>query len=241
MITFGDLGNLGRLGNQLFQISATISYALKNNDSYGFPTWKHEDHFDLKYCFFDNIKVEKTYAEPYFHYCEIPKISYKYNLNLSGYFQSERYFFEHRDLIKELLTPKIEIKRESGLCGIHVRRGDYVNLTDCYVQLGMDYYLEAMRRSGCNKFLIFSDDIWWCKQNFKGNQFEFSENKKDYEDLAIMAKRCEHNIMANSSFSWWGSYLNDNCDKKIIAPARWFGPKLQHNTKDLIPKEWILI
>lgn len=238
MITFSELGKLGRLGNQLFQISATIATALENNDSYGFPNWEYEEHFNLEHCFFENIKYEKVYHEANFHYSKIP---YTKNLNLKGYFQSEKYFFEYKDLIKEYLTPKLKVKEEDGLCGIHVRRGDYLKLKDCYAQLDMSYYSGAMKKSGCNKFIIFSDDIDWCKQNFKGKQFEFSENKKPHEDLAIMINQCCGLVMANSSFSWWGAYLNKNTNKKIIAPCKWFGSKLPHDIKDLLPYSWIKI
>ena len=92
------------------------------------------------------------------------------------------------------------------------------------------------------KFLIFSDDILWCKKHFIGNQYEFSEGNSPSIDLAIMA-RCSNNIIANSSFSWWGAYLNMQRGCKVIAPATWFGSKLSptHNTCDLLPPKWIKI
>jgi hypothetical protein len=226
------------LGNSLFQCAATISLALDNNDSYGFPKWEYAPHFNLDFCFFDNINVVNSFQEPGFAYTKIP---YKNNLDLKGFFQSEKYFINHKDMILDLLTPKYEVSPEDGFCGIHVRRGDYINLKDCYAQLGMDYYSMAMGKVKANRYVIFSDDIGWCKRNFIGNQFEFSENKQPHEDLAIMAKRCSSIIMANSSFSWWGAYLNKNPDKVIIAPNKWFGPKLPHDTKDLIPNEWVRI
>jgi hypothetical protein len=68
----------------------------------------------------------------------------------------------------------------------------------------------------------------------------FIENEQDYIDLYLMSL-CENNIIANSSFSWWGSWLNKNKEKKIIAPSKWFGKKINHDTKDLIPKEWIVM
>ena len=238
MITFSELGKWGRLGNSLFEIAATISLALKNNDSYGFPNWEYKDHFNLNYCYFNSIKVEKIYKEPCFQYKEIP---YSKNLDLRGYFQSEKYFIEYKDLILDLLSPKYEVKPESGSCGIHVRRGDYLSLKDCYHQLDMLYYSKAIDRIKAKKYIIFSDDINWCKNNFKGSMFEFSESKTPYEDLAIMSKRCENLIIANSSFSWWGAYLNNNPNKIIIAPQKWFGPKLPHNIQDLLPSEWYKI
>jgi hypothetical protein len=238
MITFSKLGDYGRLGNQLFQIACTISTALDNNDSYGFPNWEYSKYFNLDFCFFDNIKCDTSYQEPDFSYNKIP---YSKNMDLVGYFQSEKYFINHKDMILELLTPKDEIKQESGLCGVHIRRGDYVKLQDYHYNLDMSYYEAAMSKVNANKYIIFSDDINWCKQQFKGRKFQFSEGKTPHEDLALMSKKCEHMIMANSSFSWWGSYLNQNPNKIVIAPSKWFGPKLTHNTKDLLPENWIKI
>jgi len=86
---------------------------------------------------------------------------------------------------------------------------------------------------------VFSDDIAWCKQNFKGDNIEFSE-RSPVEDLNLQLA-CEHNIIANSSMSWWGAFLNKNPSKIVIAPNKWFGPAQPHNTKDLLPSEWAKI
>ena len=88
--------------------------------------------------------------------------------------------------------------------------------------------------------LVFSDDIDWCKGVFRGDRFTFIEGEKDYIDLYIMSQ-CKNNIIANSTFSWWGAWLNKNKNKKIVAPKKWFGSLISHNTKDLIPKEWIKV
>src|SRR5208337_3521023 len=102
MITFSQLGNQGRLGNQLWQMSATICLALNNADNYLFPSWKYEPYFNLHNCFSNNLTYTSTYNEPHFHYAPIP---HKSNLNLSGYFQSYKYLLGHEDYIKEKLTP----------------------------------------------------------------------------------------------------------------------------------------
>lgn len=237
MISFKLLGNMGRLGNQLFQIATTISTALRNNDTYVFPNWKEETNFNIHNCFSNQIHNTKNHIEPYYHYAPI---SYEPNLNLQGYYQSEKYFSDFQDIIHGLLTPKIGFPIKYNYTSIHIRRGDYLNLTKEYVQLNMDYYKKAMNIINSKYYMIFSDDINWCKQNFMGNNFIFSENKSDVEDLALQLS-CEHNIIANSSFSWWGAYLNKNPSKIIIAPQQWFGPGLPHNTKDLLPSKWIKI
>lgn len=228
---------MGRLGNQLFQIATTIALAVKNDDDYVFPTWSYENDFSLHNCFSNNITNTETYREIGFTYSPIP---YMPNLNLFGYFQSEKYFEDCQDIIQSLLTPTIGLGIQYNHTSIHVRRADYTNLTKEYIQLDMEYYRQAISAIGSQKYIVFSDDIEWCKQNFVDDKFIFSENKSPVQDLALMLS-CEHNIIANSSFSWWGAYLNKNPSKIVIAPSKWFGPNLPHDTKDLLPQQWTKI
>lgn len=237
MVSFKELGNMGRLGNQLFQIATTINFALTHNEEYLFPPWEYSNDFNLYDCFSDNISVVETFQEKHFHYSPI---TYKPNINLQGFFQSEEYFKESQGIIQQLLTPKIGHGIKYDHAAIHVRRGDYLSLSKEYVQLDMDYYQKAMQLVGSTNYIVFSDDIAWCKQNFHGDNITFSENKTAVEDLALMLS-CEHIIIANSSFSWWGAYLNKNPSKIVVAPEKWFGSGLPHNTKDLLPKTWIQI
>jgi len=239
-VTFAKLGEYGRLGNCLFQMATTIAYANKHNDEYIFPRWEYEGEFNVPNDRFRNGKVyfKRTFQEPHFHYAGIP---YHPNTNLMGYFQSYKYFQDDPH-IKHLLRPCYNYEWPDGITSIHVRRRDYLTHTDCYNILDMRYYEEAMEIAGTSKFLVFSDDIEWCKKNFKGNQFEFSEGMTPPQDMALMMK-CANNIIANSSFSWWGAYFNMRGEYKVIAPATWFGPTLSptHNTKDLLPDNWIKI
>jgi hypothetical protein len=241
VITFKQLGNYGKLGNALFEAAATIAVAKRHNDTYLFPSWSYSAHFSIPQ---DKFRAQLPqlhfqYEEPQYAYTEIP---YRGNMNIHGYFQSERYFQDAKINIMNLLTPKPYVEVKSGVASVHVRRGDYLKFKDCYEILNMDYYEPAMEATGAKKFLVFSDDMRWCKQHFKGNQFEFAEGNSAVADLSSMAA-CSHNIIANSSFSWWGAWLNRNPVKKVIAPKNWFGPKLAptHPTTDLIPKNWIQI
>ena len=239
MISFKELGSLGRRRNMYFQAATTIALAKRNNDDYIFPICELIGTTNIPIEKFTNIiNYSKSYQEPYFHYKEIP---YSPNMNLGGsYFQSYKYFEDYKQEIINLFMPIPHFNREEGLCGIHCRRGDYVKLQNFHPLQTMHYYQKAMELSGCSKFLIFSDDINWCKQNFKGNQFDFAEGNSEVSDLALMAKKCSDIIIANSSFSWWGAYLNQNLNKKVFYPSNWFGPNLaHHNTKDLCPPEWI--
>lgn len=237
MISFKNLGSMGRLGNQLFQMSATIALALRNNDKYVFPPWPEENNFNLYDCFSSDIQNTKEYRETSFSYSPI---EYKPNLDLVGFFQSEKYFEDYKDIIIRNLTPRVGFGMFRNTTSIHVRRGDYLKFSESHTHLEMQYYLEAMQTIKSEKYLVFSDDIAWCKNNFTGDNITFIEGNSPAVDLSLMLGS-EHNIIANSSFSWWGAYLNKNPSKIVVAPKNWFGPKLLHDTKDLLPKEWIKI
>ena len=103
----------------------------------------------------------------------------------------------------------------------------------------MEYYSQAMKHFPDTNFIVFSDDIQWCKENFKGEEFTFIE-EDDYIELYLMSM-CRHNIIANSSFSWWGSYLNQNEDKIVIAPSKWFGTDGRLKTENIYGEGWIVI
>jgi hypothetical protein len=107
-----------------------------------------------------------------------------------------------------------------------------------------DYYFDAMTEfmDGDYCFLIFSDDIQYAKELFgEQENIVYVEGNDPAVDMCMMTM-CDHNVIANSSFSWWGAWLNDNTNKKVVAPKRWFGPayKHVHNTKDLYPESWIV-
>jgi hypothetical protein len=241
MIAFTHLGHLGRLGNQLFQIAATIAHALRHNDKYVFPPWEYEPYFNLHGCFSSSIRPTQIYREPFFPHAPIPPPnSPNETQDLVGYLQSWKYFDDCQDIIHGLLTPKIGYGIKYGYTGIHIRRGDYIGLTKEYVQLGMDYFQQAMNMIKSPYYIVFSDDIEWCKMYFRGENIEFSEGRSPADDLALYSS-CENSIIANSSFSWWGAWLNKNPSKIVIAPQQWFGPGLPHDTKDLLPTNWTKI
>jgi len=235
MITFLELGKYGRMGNAMFQMAAAIGLATKHNDSYIFPKWEYENFFNIN-SFDDNVRarVRSKYEESHYVYKEIP---YKENLNIHGYFQSYKYFNHCEGVIKKELSPNLTFPKFERVCSVHVRRGDYLKFPRHHPLCSIDYYKKAMQQMDVEKFMIFSDDIPWCKQHFHGN-VEFVEGNPCYTDLALMMS-CDHHIIANSSFSWWGAWLAGS--KKVIAPARWFGVALErtHPTHDLIPSKWV--
>jgi hypothetical protein len=248
MICFSNIGKMGRLGNQLFQIATTISTANRYNTEAKFYKWKYSDFFKNKIdqgLNSDLIRDFFIYRESSFNYKNIEN---RGNMDLLGYFQSERYFMDNPekvryyfDFIDELNDGSIG--QDFNSCSIHIRRGDYLNVSDYHPFPGMEYYKKSiyyMRDIGVNKFYVFSDDIEWCKNEFKEFlDLHYIEGNTNIKDLCLMSS-CKNNIIANSSFSWWGAWLNKNTDKKIIAPKIWFGPaKKGVITDDLYCEGWI--
>lgn len=146
------------------------------------------------------------------------------------YVQDEKYFKKYANEIRVMFGSDIvPIDQVS----IHVRRGDYVK-NKFYTDLWeTGYYDRAMELFPHDTFLVFSDDIEWCKEHFKGNRFEFFHGT-EIEDMNVMAG-CKSNIIANSSFSWWAAYLNPNSNRKVIYPKSWYSDGIER-TK--CPKEW---
>ena len=185
----------------------------------------------------------------------IPDDSY-----LDGYWGSEKYFKDIENIIRKDFTFKdkpdevnqqmISRIKNCDSVSIHIRRGDYVNdkrTNQFHGVCDLKYYLKAIaliaKKVKNPQFFVFSDDPQWAKQNlilkFSCIYVDHNTGKKDYEDMRLMSY-CQHNIIANSSFSWWGAWLNTNKDKIVIAPKKWFNDK-SINTKDLIPNSWIKI
>ena len=174
---------------------------------------------------------------------------------MDGYWQSEKYFKNIKDEIIKSFTPIHDISEKakqyikeienSNSVSLHVRRGDYVDNTmfkgSGLTITEMPYYKDAIEFINSKvenpKFFIFSDDIAWCKENFEFLEDKtFIDDTKSAIDDMVLMSRCEHNIIANSTFSWWGAWLNRNKNKIVIAPKVWY--KTNHELH-LAPKEWI--
>lgn len=148
------------------------------------------------------------------------------------YIQDPSYFEDCKEEIKQLYGQNIPSRTKK--VAIHVRRGDYVN-NPFYVDLTeTDYYEKAMAEFPQAEFLIFSDDIEWCKKQNVVKDCEFSEGKTELEDMNLMAS-CVGHIIANSSFSWWAAYISPYT-QKVVAPKAWYLDK-ENRTK--IPETWI--
>ena len=272
------MGNSGRFGNQIFQLAALIGIAEKNGYQIKIPIENTTNPFT----FYDLAKqeasptgmelrtpflipdeyfapmaeivevVKQRYQEPFFHFngatLDIPD-----NVDIAGFFQSEKYFKHAESKVREVLTfrPEIRQKAEVELAkvkddaprvSIHVRRGDYVANSGNHTVTGMEYYAEAINKFFAKepyRFVVFSDDPEWCKQMFEGGHIV--DINDSYTEMCMMSM-CDHHIIANSSFSWWGAWLNPNPKKIVTAPSLWFGPNLRHNSiVDLLPDTWFWV
>ena len=224
MITFSLQGGLG---NQMFQISHTISESKKYGIDYKFMPQAYtpmQAFQPSKYTnnIFRNIDFSMTEDE------------YKNSLVLNGYFQSVKYFKEIESDIKRMFSPSSDFFNKvyqsypdlscNGTLSIHIRRGDYLTISDILPIVDISYINKAIETIGdYSKVFVFSDDKDWAKENFNNSNFTVVEDLEDYEELWMMSL-CKNNIISNSTFSWWGSFLNKNVDKKIIAPSLWTGP-----------------
>ena len=175
-----------------------------------------------------------------------------------GYWQTELYFNNIRDiLLKDYKFPygeeKLEYFKYKFLNGdtyvaVHVRRGDYLNNPQLWGNLGNSgYYQKSIEmiqdRIPDAQLVFFSNDMLWVKQNLKYENAIYMEHAmfddyKDWYDMELMSC-CTHNIIANSSFSWWGAWLNQNSNKMVIAPERWFFDRT--NQDDICPNDWIRV
>lgn len=176
---------------------------------------------------------------------------------VEGYWQSERYFMDIRDCILRKIhfeqcmdvqnRKLLETVRSSNSVSIHVRRGDYTSRDLRKLYGGIctaEYYKKAIRliaeRVENPKFIFFSNDMDWVRKKFGMKQAVYADwnhGESDYYDMYLMSQ-CRHNVVANSSFSWWGAWLNENSNKIVISPARWFRSM---EAPDTVCREWIKI
>jgi len=269
---------IGGLGNQLFQIFTTISYAIKTKEKFVFfktestcggttkirNTYWENLLYKLKPFLTVNFQNYKLIKECEFTFNDIISEINNNKINnnntcLYGYFQSYKYFQNHYEIIykildiekqKEIVSSSYNDLNLSNTVSMHFRVGDYKLLPKVYPILPYEYYEKAFEYIQ-KQNLIYLHILFFCededleevniiieklKNRFPHNGFHKAPNTlKDWEQMLLMSC-CKHNIIANSSFSWWGAYLNSNPDKIICYPEVWFVNNT--NTSDLCPPEW---
>lgn len=251
---------MGGLGNQLFQAAHTVAQSkrfnlkavFRSNSStphQGSQPWKYQQNIFKNLIFnndiFPEVRIyEKSWA---FNLLNPPtQISAEFH----GYFQSSKNFYGYDDLIRFLFGPSDPFRKsilkkypelvEKNSVSIHVRRGDYLNFPNIHPTICKSYIEECLNRiNHFSNMFVFSDDISWVKQhlNFPSTYFITEE---DFIEL-WMISMCQNNILANSSFSWWGGFLNSNPDKRVFVPSLWFGPNGPNNFSDIFEKYHTII
>lgn len=253
---------VGQLGNQMFIVAAAESLAIDNDAEAIFPSFKEKENWNLRQngeeIFFrvqqdrPTDGVEYVYREPHYHYKEI---SYKKNMELLGYFQSDKYFRHNKERIIDLFAPSEKIKQYlaenyqeilSNPKSVSIHYRDYTKddpTRKHHPNTSLGYFKRAVALFPKDSiFIVFSNKISWCKKHFPKlkRNFVFIENEHFYHDFYLMSM-CKHNIISNSSFSWWAAYLNRNPNKRVVAPKGWFSRKYISNWNDVYPPEWILV
>jgi hypothetical protein len=276
----------GGLGNQLFQYAAARAAAVRSSSrlaldirslrasgerAYSLDAFQLREPLELitegpaprrngRIRNFINslLGAERTFRESGFRYnAAILRITS--GARLEGYFQSERYFADITQAIREDFVPREDLLAEINALAenlippepcvsLHVRRGDYANPATMAIHglLDASYYEKALRlvaeRTGQSfPVCVFTDDTAWARANLpltSDARFISEHTKTALQDLILMS-RCAHHITANSSFSWWGAWLNPSQDKVVVTPARWFQPVSGLDTRDLRPAGWL--
>ena len=262
------LGNYGRLGNQMFQYAALIGLAKQYGLKIAIPNVNCQltDTFSLlpntPYTF--GISFEKTVREKQFSFDETvfkearaASVLFT-NINIEGYFQTDKYWRHAQSEVREAFSfknreneewahhyTKVLRDKELPLVFVGVRRGDYLNLGD-YHPFSTEYYTQAINRIrdkyGACTYVVVTDDVPWCKSYFPNTFIDYGDFVFPAEsyatEMAIM-KYCDHAVIANSTFHWWGAWLNTNPAKTIIAPQTWFGPRGPQDWQDIYCDGWI--
>jgi hypothetical protein len=250
----------GGLGNQMFQwacgrklslergcpfVIDISSYNLDKKRSFQLPLFKNiqkllsSGEIEVANLFsyglpiiMDDFKTFSFPAEPFY---------------MNGYWQSDKFFEGIEEIIKQdfdlteykYIVDDYEIS--NNCLSLHIRRDDYVMSNGYHPVQPLSYYSKALDIiRDYDKVLVFSDDIEWCKANLQFDKIEFVQKTNEFETIYLMS-HVRNNIIANSSFSWWGAWLNSNKDKKVIAPSHWFGEVSRICADFIIPKDWIKI
>lgn len=249
---------VGRTGNMMFEIAHAYAKSLEYNRQLVVPL-AESSHNHLRNTLFrkidfsirhstDDIFARAVHAP--FTYVDL-KPEEDTPTIFCGYYQSEKYFGKYAENIKDLFSPPLDFitraiadfpfLRSSVVGAINVRRGDYLSMSTRHPVVTIDYINEAYKHlPKCDHILVLSDDIEWCKQNIKLPNVIFVDKYWDCEGLWLLSL-CDHFIISNSTFSWWGAYLSRSDNKVVIAPETWFGPHVNEDPKDIYCEGWVKV
>ena len=248
----------GRTGNMMFEIAHAYAKSLEFNRQFVVPNSESSSGHLEKTLFRKldfNIKVSgqdptAKIVNGQFFYENLKPFDEEPTI-FSGYYQTEKYFSKYTEVIKDLYSPPISffervIKdfpffNNSIVGAINVRRGDYLSMSTRHPVITSDYIHESYNNlPKCDYLLVLSDDIPWCKENIKLPNLVFVDNYVDCDGLWLLSL-CDHFIISNSTYSWWGAYLSRTDNKIVVSPDTWFGPDVIENPKDIWCDSWVKI
>ena len=260
MLGHNHLGKNGRFGNQMFQYAATRGIAAKHGYDWCIPPGPKEDEefndeenqHKLFMAFkMSGVKSVNMHPAPYqqegsFTFDQELFDTCPDNINLYGYFQSEKYFkhiekelredFAWRDDVRNLCEDLFN-SIDGKAISLHIRRTDHLVKPTYHPVLPLSYYEEALSKCPSDAtVLVFSDEPAWCHEQdlFQDDRFMISDSGDNITDMCLMSM-CDYQIMANSTYSWWGAWLSNS--ENVIAPKLWFGPDGQYN-RDVYVDRW---
>lgn len=248
---------MGGLGNQMFQISHALCQGWKNNIKSKFRPVSYtpmQANQPTKYLtnIYRNIEFSNDIPntiriESGWQYKQLNP-DWDSSIEFFGYYQSNKNFLGYDEKIKEIFQPTKEyvdkfIKMfpelaEEKTVSLHIRRGDYTKISHVLPVVDKTYIDESIKQIGeYTTLFVFSDDIFWVKENLNYERQIIVDGLQDFEELWLMSL-CKNNIMSNSTFSWWASFLNKNPEKKVLVPDIWFGPSGESDSSDIYIDSW---
>jgi hypothetical protein len=264
-VTFSSLGKMGELGNQMFQISATIGYAKKSGKTPIFPKWvcaySGKNYSEIFNGPFDQTFVSEKlsslagrYTYNDLKYREIPV--HEGNIDLMGYFQSENYFknaeneiksaFQFSDSTREYVEKNFKhIVSLNDKVSLHVRTAKRsANDYDVHSAASKEFIEKSQLNFSSNNYVVFADNMIEAKKILpEGKNYIFVEDQTNYVDLCLMTYFDQY-IVSPSTFGWWGAYLSQNISPRVSIMKDWFAkdkPKAYLNENDIIPDRWTKI
>ena len=251
---------MGGLGNQLFQWACArnlqklyghrlqyddhIRASSRNRDIFRFPNIRLSNDAYIKESLYPETPMQFVNVGDFFDFNKFKENDFRLgrDFHLIGYWQGLKYFEDVQEELRLELQPPDDffdnkVKPTENSVSLHVRRTDYMHIQDHHPVCSIDYYKHALSLIDHDHIFIFSDDIKWCQNNLDDKNVTFVHNEDPLHDMWLMSN-CTHNIIANSTFSWWSAWLNSNPNKVVIAPKNWFGPAAPSD-RDVVPEKWI--